>query len=288
MKLDYKNYKINNAGFFEENGGVRCTLKQCGVEATYPIPEVKFRPKAEILLMDLDGTTVKSEEFWMYLMQLTVRRVMKDDGFCFREEDIPHIAGFSTYEHLEYCIKKYKIDCSVAVANEIYHKIAKFELNEILEGRGNAGAFKPREGLKAFLTGAKERGIKIGLATSGLFYKAVPEIVSAFRTLDMGDPVRFYDAVITGGSRKRGEYGTVGELAAKPHPWGYLELANSFGQYDREKIVVLEDSSAGVLSARLAGLPVIGFRDGNLLKSKMDDLCLATVNDFADVERIIY
>lgn len=288
MKLDYKNYKINNAGFFEENGGVRCTLKQCGVEATYPIPEVKFRPKAEILLMDLDGTTVKSEEFWMYLMQLTVRRVMKDDGFCFREEDIPHIAGFSTYEHLEYCIKKYKIDCSVAVANEIYHEIAKFELNEILEGRGNAGAFKPREGLKAFLTGAKERGIKIGLATSGLFYKAVPEIVSAFRTLDMGDPVRFYDAVITGGSRKRGEYGTVGELAAKPASLGLFGTCEQFWSVRSGKNRRIGRFFRGVLSARLAGLPVIGFRDGNLLKSKMDDLCLATVNDFADVERIIY
>ncbi|PWM74492.1 MAG: haloacid dehalogenase [Bacillota bacterium] len=288
MKPNYKEYKINNAEFFEANGKTMCTLKQCGIETTYSVPDVKFTPKAEILLMDLDGTTVKSEEFWMYLMQLTVRRIMKNDSFCFADEDIPHIAGFSTYEHLEYCIKKYNIDCGVSAANEVYHEIAKFELNEILEGRGNAEAFKPREGLKEFLTEAKARGVKIGLATSGLFYKAVPEIVSAFRTLGMGDPVGFYDAIITGGSRKRGEYGTVGELAAKPHPWVYLELINSFGAFDPEKVVVLEDSSAGVLSARLAGLPVIGFRDGNLLKSRMDDLCVHTVSDFDAVKRLIF
>ncbi len=288
MKLNYQDYKINNAQFYEAQGRVMCTLKQCGIEATYAIPEVKFTPKAEVLLMDLDGTTVKSEEFWMYLMQLTVRRIMKDESFCFEDEDIPHIAGFSTYEHLEYCIRKYKIPCKVTAANEIYHEIAKFELNEILEGRGNTEAFKPREGLKEFLTEAKSRGIRIGLATSGLFYKAVPEIVSAFRTLGMGDPVHFFDAIITGGSRKRGEYGTVGELAAKPHPWVYLELFNSFGAVDPEKTVVLEDSSAGVLSARLAGLPVIGFKDGNLLKSKMDDLCFALADDFEGVKKLIF
>ncbi len=288
MKLNFRNYKINNAEFFERGERTYCTLGQCGISATYEIRDVKFRPKAEILLMDLDGTTVKSEEFWMYLMQLTVQKITGNPSFRFEEEDIPHIAGFSTYEHLEYCIKKYSIDCDVASANEEYHKIARYELNEIMEGRGNAEAFRPREGLKDFLFEAKARGIKVGLATSGLIYKAVPEILSAFRVLGMGDPLQFYDSVITGGNRKRGEYGTVGELAAKPHPWVYLELANSFGSYDPAKVIVLEDSSAGALSARLAGLPVIGFDDGNLKKSGMVDLCETLVPSFEEVKKIIF
>ena len=36
----------------------------------------------------------------------------------------------------------------------------------------------------------KENKIKIGLVTSGLYEKAMPEIISAFKQLDMGDPVR--------------------------------------------------------------------------------------------------
>ena len=37
------------------------------------------------------------------------------------------------------------------------------ELKEILEGRGNVSAFKPRENLKEFLLDVKGKGIKIGL-----------------------------------------------------------------------------------------------------------------------------
>lgn len=39
--------------------------------------------------------------------------------------------------------------------------------------------------------------MRIALVTSGLYEKAWPEIVSAFRTLDLGDPRAFYDAIIT-------------------------------------------------------------------------------------------
>ena len=72
------------------------------------------------------------------------------------------------------------------------------ELEKIMKGEGRIDAFKPAEGLKEFLLGVKSCGIKIGLATSGLDYKAIPEIVAAFRTLRMGDPLAFYDSVITG------------------------------------------------------------------------------------------
>lgn len=45
----------------------------------------------------------------------------------------------------------------------------------------------------------KAKGIKIGLVTSGLYEKAMPEILSAFRALDMGEPTDFYDAIISAG-----------------------------------------------------------------------------------------
>ena len=54
-----------------------------------------------------------------------------------------------------------------------------------MEGRGKEGAFTPSHGLKEFLLALKEMNIKIGLVTSGLYEKAWPEILSAFRTLEM-------------------------------------------------------------------------------------------------------
>ena len=238
--------------------------------------------------MDLDGTTVKSEEFWIYLIEKTVKTMLKDEKFAFCEEDIPFVSGFSTIEHLTYALKKYHTKGSVSEANSIYHAIAERELKEILEGRGNVSAFKPRENIKEFLQEVKASGIKIGLVTSGLDYKAIPEIVSTFRLLDMGDPLDFYDAIITGGKRKiAGQYGTLGELSVKPHPWVYAEIGMSLAGDEKHKVVTLEDSSSGVLSSRLAGYGVLGLSDGNITQSGMQSFCLKMVDDLESVYKAI-
>ncbi len=288
MREDYKNCKINDIYFNETEKGVTCTIDQTGVCATYPLTEASFEPKAEVLLMDLDGTTVKSEEFWIYLIQKTIRTVTKNPDFTFSDEDIPHVSGFSTVEHLAYAINKYNAPCDMATANAAYHAIAERELKEILGGGGNVSAFKPRDGLKDFLLSVKSKGIKIGLVTSGLDYKAIPEIVSAFRLLGMGDPTEFYDAVITGGKRKiKGQYGTLGELSSKPHPWLYSEIGFMLGGKEKSKTVVLEDSASGVLAARLAGYGTIGFSDGNILRSNMQSFCLEITDSLARAEELI-
>ena len=185
-------------------------------------------------------------------------------------------------------LKKYHTKGSVSEANSIYHAIAERELKEILEGRGNVSAFKPRENIKEFLQEVKASGIKIGLVTSGLDYKAIPEIVSTFRLLDMGDPLDFYDAIITGGKRKiAGQYGTLGELSVKPHPWVYAEIGMSLAGDEKHKVVTLEDSSSGVLSSRLAGYGVLGLSDGNITQSGMQSFCLKMVDDLESVYKAI-
>ena len=281
-----KKYNVNGVEFFDWKGKPYCTINQCGVEATYPFEKPQTEFPIQAVLMDLDGTTVISEEFWIYLIEKTVKQISSPD-FRLSEEDTPFVSGFSTAEHLEYCLNKYKIPKTVNEALEVYHKTARFELNEIMEGRGNADAFKPRAGLKGFLDSLKKAGIKIGLATSGLDYKAIPEILSAFRVLDMGDPIEFYDAIITGGRRKgEGEYGTIGEMAVKPHPWIYSELIGGLN-VDKKHAIVIEDSSAGLLSGRLAGMNVIGFNDGNLIQSGLHEECIAMVDTFEDIMQFL-
>lgn len=281
-----KKYNVNGVEFFDWKNKPYCTINQCGVEATYPFEKPQTEFPIQAVLMDLDGTTVISEEFWIYLIEKTVKQISSPD-FCLSEEDTPYVSGFSTAEHLEYCLNKYKIPKTVNEALEVYHKTARFELNEIMEGRGNVDAFKPRAGLKGFLYSLKKAGIKIGLATSGLDYKAIPEIVSAFRVLDMGDPIEFYDAIITGGRRKgEGEYGTIGEMAVKPHPWIYSELVGGLN-VDKKNAIVIEDSSAGLLSGRLAGMNVIGFNDGNLIQSGLNEECIAMVDTFDDIIKFL-
>ncbi len=281
-------FKLNDIDIAEFDGGFDCRIKNLQIDATYHVYDKPFNPRAKALLMDLDGTSVKSEEFWVWIIEKTVKKISKNPDFTLSEEDVPFVSGYTTMQHLDYCIKKYGLSCSLYDADNVYHEIAGYELKEILEGRGNVSAFKPRENLKDFLLEVKNLGIKIGLVTSGLDYKAIPEIVSAFKVLNMGEPTEFYDAIITGGKRKvQGQYGTLGELAVKPHPWIYAEIGVSLGGEESDKIIALEDSSSGVISARTAGYNVIGFNDGNLYKSGTDKLCYGMVETFSDVLKII-
>ncbi|MEG2381175.1 MAG: HAD hydrolase-like protein, partial [Oscillospiraceae bacterium] len=197
-----------------------------GYPAIYPLHETRFEPTAEAILMDLDGTSVHSESFWMWVIEQTIARLIGNNNFKIEKADEPFISGHSVSEHLKYMIEKYCKDESLEMAREYYFEITNHEMSEILNGRGKQDAFTPAPNLKEFLLAVKDNGVKIGLVTSGLYEKAMPEIISAFKQLDMGNPIDFYDAIITAGyALGKGKVGTLGELAPKPHPWLYAETA---------------------------------------------------------------
>lgn len=262
-----------------------------GYPAIYPLQEADFAAPAEAVLMDLDGTSVHSESFWMWIIEQTTARLMGKPSFQLESEDEPHVSGHSVSEHLQYCINKYCPDKSVEEARKHYYDITEHEMRKIMEGRGRENAFTPSPGLKEFLLELKGHGVKIGLVTSGLYEKAWPEIVSAFQTLKMGDPLDFYDAIITAGSAlKRGQAGTMGELAPKPHPWLYAETARVGMGLDparRNRVIGIEDSSAGVLSIRLAGFAAIGLGGGNIGKSGVRPLLFGEYENLLDTLPVI-
>jgi beta-phosphoglucomutase-like phosphatase (HAD superfamily) len=180
----------------------------------------------------------------------------------------------------------------VEQARRHYFDITRHEMAEILAGRGRAGAFEPSPGLREFLLELKGRGVRIGLVTSGLYEKAWPEIVSAFRTLGMGDPLDFYDAIISAGSAIRpGQVGTLGELEPKPHPWLYAETARVGLGLDparRRRVIGLEDSAAGVVSVRLAGFACLGLAGGNIDAGGAGPLLLAQCATLEEALPIIF
>ncbi len=276
--------KDGKTEFVDYGDNVLCYVKsELGLPVIYPFKEVEYRPKAEVLLMDLDGTTVTSEEFWIYIIEQTVVKLLGDPKFSLENADVPFVSGHATADHLQYCINKYAQDKTLAEAMDHYHAITKFEMNEIMQGRGNVDAFTPAPHLKEFLSEVKANGIKIGLVTSGLDYKAMPEIVSAFRKLNMGAPEKYYDGIINAGFQKSGRVGTLGEVCAKPHPWLFFELARiGLNATDPSKVVGIEDSSAGVLSLKLAGYNVIGLTTGNIDQSGVAPLCSSRATDLTD------
>lgn len=262
-----------------------------GYPAYYPVQDVKIENPVKAVLMDLDGTTVRSEEFWIWIIQLTTASLLGNPKFELEEADLPYVSGHSVSEHLQHCISKYCPDETVEQARKYYFEHTHREMQAIIHGGGRKNAFIPSPGIRDFLLELKAAGVKVGLVTSGLYEKAYPEILSAFRTLDMGSPEEFYDAIITAGfPLRKGHCGTLGELSPKPHPWLYAEVSRvglGIDVYDRHHVVGIEDSGAGVASIRLAGFAAIGIKDGNIVESGTLGLCNYYCETFEDILRIL-
>lgn len=258
-----------------------------GYPAYYPVHEVKVEAPIKAVLMDLDGTTVRSETFWIWIIQQATASLLDNPRFELEEADLPYVSGHSVSEHLEYCIRKYCPDKTVEQARRYYYEHTHREMDEIRRRRGRMDAFKPSPGIKEFLLALKSKKVKIGLVTSGLYEKAYPEILSAFRQLNLGEPEAFYDAIITAGYPLRaGRAGTLGELSPKPHPWLYAEVARvglGIPFEHRHHVIGIEDSAAGVCSVRLAGFCCIGVGGGNIIQGGVQPLCWRYVESLTEL-----
>ncbi len=273
------------------DSSLACVKSAIAFPVYYPVLPVKLEYPVKTVLMDLDGTTVRSEEFWVWIIQMSIASLLGNPNFELDESDIPYVSGHSVSEHLQYCIDKYCPGKLLEDARNFYFEHTHREMEEIMAGRGRDGAFTPTAGVKDFLYSLKDMGIKIGLVTSGLYEKAWPEILSAFKTLGMGDPKDFYDAIISAGfPLRKGSVGTLGELSPKPHPWLYSEtsivgLGADFAQ--RNHVVGIEDSGAGVCSVRLAGYTTIGIAGGNIVESGTKAVCTYYEENFENILKII-
>jgi len=277
--------KVQFVGF--DNHTLAYVKSSMGYPAYYPVHPVGLQRPVKAVLMDLDGTSVRSESFWIWIIQMTTGSLLGRPSFELEEADIPFVSGHSVSEHLQYCIGKYCPEKTVEEARTFYFEHTRREMREIMDGRGRADAFTPTPGLKPFLLELKRRGIRLGLVTSGLYEKAWPEILAAFRTLEMGDPKDFYDAIITAGfPMQDGHPGTLGELSPKPHPWLYAEVARvglGIEFSERNSVIGIEDSGAGICSVRLAGFPTVGLAGGNIIESGTHALCDAYCESLEDV-----
>jgi len=274
-----------------ENKTICIVKSEMGYPAIYTLKEVFFDPPPIAVLMDLDGTSVHSENFWIWIIEKTIAKLLQKRSFSLSQDDLPYVSGHSVSEHLQYCITKYCQSVSIEKARKYYYEIASVEMKKILQGKGKQCAFLPSPYLKEFLLSLKSKKIKIGLVTSGIYEKAWPEITSAFKKIGIDNPLYFYDSIITGGYPvKAGQVGTLGELCPKPHPWLYAEIARiglGITPSQCNKVIGIEDSGAGILSLRLAGFPTIGLQGGNITQAGADIFCNFKAKNLEDALKII-
>ncbi len=262
-----------------------------GVTSYYEFKNAVMPDRIKAILMDLDGTTVKSEHFWIWVIEEIVRRFRNDFEFAFRDEDLPFISGYSVSEHINYAINKYcnHIDgASLESGQRLYYEIVNEKMSKVLDEGDENGVFSPAPYLWEFLTNVKKNNIKIAVVSSGIYQKACPELKSVFKVLKLGDPLNYYDAIVTGGYPiRKGYSGTLGEIEAKPHPWLYAEVLQALGVKE-EEAVALEDSGAGILSSRSAGMASIGLEGGNIKQGGELPLCTEYFSTLGEVWNSIY
>ncbi len=132
-----------------------------GYPAYYPVHPVALERPVQAVLMDLDGTSVHSEGFWIWIIEQTTASLLGNPRFALEPADLPFVSGHSVSEHLEYCIRKYCPGKTVEKARDFYFEHTRREMQAILDGTGRVDAFVPAPGLKEFLLALKARGSRL-------------------------------------------------------------------------------------------------------------------------------
>lgn len=222
------------------------------VETCYVIADAPSRfERLDAVMMDMDGSSTDTEKLVLEAMRLMMSQTLSDPSFHFAAEDYPNIIGDSTTNHVGYLVSKYGIDpdrtqhCIDAYYGH-YHQT----LEDIRDGKITESLIEPMPGLREFLEELRSHGTKIGLVTSSLKKEVDIVMPVVFERMGMSPAYEaFYDGVIAADD--------VGEAFLKPHPnlyWRMLE--EKLDVRDRSNVFVVEDSTAGILSARIARIAV--------------------------------
>ena len=261
-----------------------------GLFPSFALPDTYLEKPLKAVLLDLDGTCVKSEHFWIMTIIETVNTVRnsadREHIPAFRPEELPFVSGRSVLEHLHYCIKHYCPEASLSQMHDVYTGIAEKYMEQLCSGELQLDAFEPADSLKELLLWLKKKEVKIGIVTSGLYYKAWPELAQAMEKMDLGDPLLFFDAVMTAGTAARkGQSGTMGNSIAKPWPNLYFEALQAMGLSlkDRFHVAGIGDSSSDAGSLRTMGVPFIGVGGGNIRQAGSLALCNFFVENLSEV-----
>lgn len=182
------------------------------------------------VIFDLDGTLVDS--MWMW-KQIDID-FLEMKGRTFPEDLQACIEGMSFSETAEYFKKRFGLEDSTDEIKAEWNRMA----HDMYEHRV---AFK--SGARDFLRLLKERGIKIGIATSNS--KELVETVMRAQ-----DSAALFDEIHTACEVSRG----------KPAPDIYLHVAKCLGA-DPGQCLVFEDIVNGILAGKAAGMKVCAVYD---------------------------
>lgn len=177
----------------------------------------------EAVVFDLDGVVVNTEKHWNRAEEEIYRKATGE------EVDVEKLAGMSITNTYEKLSEMYNLNISRDEFFKMYEDRAEevyYEKAELMEG------------LKDLIEELRSLGLKIGLATGSYW----PKYVTDRFDLD-------FDTAIHSGKI---------EGNGKPEPETYLQAVQDLN-VSPENAVAVDDTSAGIESARGAGLYCIGY-----------------------------
>ena len=186
------------------------------------------------VIFDMDGVLVDSEPLW----RLAEREVFAGVGLELDDADCERTMGMRTDEVIEHWYREAPWD-GLSPAEVEDELVARMKV--LIAERA-----APMAGVEIAMNIARDAGLKLALASS-----SPPELIDAVLRV-LGYESEF--AVVRS---------AVDEEQGKPHPGVFLTTARLLGVEPAE-CVVIEDSLAGVRSARAAGMRVIAVPPAHL------------------------
>ncbi len=184
----------------------------------------------EAIIFDLDGTLIDSMWIWK---QIDIDFLEKR-GLSLPNDLQKDIEGMSFTETANYFINRFALVESI--------EAIQFEWNEMAK-HFYKSQIKLKDTVLPLIEYAKANNIKLGIGTSNS-RELLNEVIAAHGIHD------YFDAMRTSCEVNKG----------KPSPDIFLKVAEDLG-IDPEKCLVFEDTHAGVLAAKRAGMRVIAVYD---------------------------
>ena len=207
----------------------------------------------EAVIFDLDGSLVDSMWMWREIDIEYLGRF----GIPLPEDLQARIEGMSFSETAVFFKEIFDIPDTIEQMKSDWNQMAwdKY-MNEV--------PLKP--GVAEFLTGCRQRGIKLGIATSNS-RELVENVAAAHQLKD------YFSCILTGCDVKRG----------KPSPDIYLAVAEKL-QVNPANCLVFEDIIPGIQAGKNAGMEVCAVEDAYSIAVKEEKATLADyyIEDFFD------
>ena len=214
----------------------------------------KMMQNKQAVIFDLDGSLVDSMWIWKDIDIAYLGRF----GIPLPENLQKEIEGMSFGETAAYFKKRFDIPDSIEKIKDDWNRMAwdKY-MNEV--------PLKP--GIREFLTGCKERGIKLGIATSNS-RELVENIARVHNLHD------YFSCIMTGCDVAKG----------KPAPDIYLAVSEKLN-VKPENCLVFEDIIPGIMAGKNAGMEVCAVEDyySRHVKDEKQALADYYVEDFYDI-----